>query len=469
MLIRVGNEHLGDFGRDDMYRAKFKDIIDKCLRGLIDKDVTITIPHSAFSVTLSLREEYPDDFIIEVWSWVNEDHRNNADRYIPTGGDVMMWGHRLPCIDTPSGVYDNEAVFTIYSPEGHPVATLHDRFEEGGKPNTLSIHWDLTHYGRDAELMIFDELMQDVAEILKTGKARVLDLRSIIEKGLKGRIETAKKEYDSAIHSVEYNRAELLNAIRTAEEKQIKYQGVCGSVEEIVEKTVSEIELIKTQYKVIDIKVVGNILEVYTDDIIIETEEYGTHYIGRFKISVSLENTTIRFTNLNNRRDAYWDSSQHPHIDEQGIPCWGSAATTVAMLHGERQYCALVNVLVNYLESVNLDDPAGETIYNWGSTIDSDGYEEETPYYCTNCDCGVRSHDDAIHGRVSEYDVFCSWECRDEYEDREYYTCEDCGDRFDGEEGLYDFDGLYFCCERCRDSFIDSNYTACTNCGGNGS
>ncbi len=447
-------------GTDPAYEHAIKVIIEGAFP---DRDVWLAIPHNDFFNTERARTSTPAGvLLVEVWSPVDEYHSNMR---IYTGGNVM-WGNGIPCADHPYPRYPEgeKPAIRIDSPEGVPVATLHSRYNDGNL-DTLSIHWDITHMGYDTELAIMRELFNYVAQILNSGDGspREIDYGAMVRAALEAKAKEAKEKVDTTNRYINSKKDELTSLYRRLEDAVREYNSISGSITEIINKTKEELNNLVEQYKVANVTVIGTDILVFTEDIIIETEEYGTHYIGKFRITIPMDSSDIRLYNLNNIRNGYWPGSHHPHIDSSGRPCWGNVATTVAQLHADRQYCALVNILIGYLESVNMDDPAGETVRVWGESIDSPAYDKVYTHECE--ECGEHMDENDVYWGGIEGDIaFCSEGCREDYEDRNYYRCEECGDYVD-KDNAEEFDGHYFCSAGCMDNFIDYNYISCEQCG----
>jgi hypothetical protein len=98
-------------------------------------------------------------------------------------------------------------------------------------------------------------------------------------------------------------------------------------------------------------------------------KKYGW-YVGQYKIEVNLqENWRIRFHNEDNKRKGYWHSGDyacnHPHVNREGEGCLGNLSELVASTQTSFEIGPLVDVLIQYLQSANLEDPAGSYLYKW--------------------------------------------------------------------------------------------------------
>jgi len=110
-------------------------------------------------------------------------------------------------------------------------------------------------------------------------------------------------------------------------------------------------------------------IELVSGELRLETTEVTIDYngidyeLGRF--TIHLGSDRVRIYSVEGRA---WP---HPHINEDGVVCWGSVGTHVARLQGEREHAALVAVIVEFLHSYNEDD-AYRNIRAWGDDPDYD-------------------------------------------------------------------------------------------------
>jgi len=137
---------------------------------------------------------------------------------------------------------------------------------------------------------------------------------------------------------------------------------------------IRDLDLIVGTPNVIDLQIIDDIFHIWTDDIYCYDENGKRYYIGKCRFTINLENTDVRFFNLNNCRRSYWtDNDPHPHVNgENGQACLGSVATTIAELCANSEIYALVLICIDFLENVNISDPAGEKVVNWDE-VDAEG------------------------------------------------------------------------------------------------
>lgn len=200
---------------------------------------------------------------------------------------------------------------------------------------------------------------------------------------------------------------------------------------------------------------------IHTEDIYINNAGK-RYYIGEFDIRIQPMNCRVRFMNKNNCRRSYWGPKcHHPHVDQQGCPCWGNVGTAVRNYIQQNEFQALASLLIGYLESVNTSDAAGKNITSWdvvnkaGEVIQKGYYYADPPansetYVCTECQDVFTRGDISL----SRGNIHVCRHCADKY-----FVCPDCGDICKVEDAEQ--------CERCggnvcEDCHDDNNI--CNSC-----
>lgn len=195
------------------------------------------------------------------------------------------------------------------------------------------------------------------------------------------------RSFSLDIRNMNANRIRLMNQIESAELK----------AEQVSTKLLNELDNIVNHPKVKD-------LIIRNGKFIIETEPiYAYHdkidaryYIGNMRIELQPENTRVRFFGDNPRRSYWTERDPHPHVNgRNGEACLGNIAPTIAELCSQMELYALVMICIDFLESVNTDDPAGRNINRWdkvddqGNIIDpARDYDEEDDdrWVCDSCE-----------------------------------------------------------------------------------
>jgi len=71
--------------------------------------------------------------------------------------------------------------------------------------------------------------------------------------------------------------------------------------------------------------------------------------LGEYRIDIDLNNSSIRFFFLKNEKS----KQRHPHIKSDGNICWGNIGSGVDKLLKQREFSALIPVLIQFLETVD--------------------------------------------------------------------------------------------------------------------
>lgn len=165
-----------------------------------------------------------------------------------------------------------------------------------------------------------------------------------------------------------------------------------SNLNNVSSQLIKDLDLIVEHPKVKDLHIIDGVFHVYTEDIYCYASDNKRYYIGKCKFTMKLENTEVRFYNLNNARQGYWTSQDpHPHVDgNNGNACLGSVASTIAELCSRNEAYALALTCIDFLENANLGDVAGRRVTNWDE-VDEDNNiirraGDEEIHQCEHCE-----------------------------------------------------------------------------------
>jgi hypothetical protein len=99
------------------------------------------------------------------------------------------------------------------------------------------------------------------------------------------------------------------------------------------------------------------------------------YYLGKMKIFLPFvfdEQHYIKFGNINNSRNGFWTSAPHPHCSSNGWACFGNIDIQLLELYAKFQYYDIFMLLLNYLQTANIEDSAGKSITAW-DVVDEEG------------------------------------------------------------------------------------------------
>lgn len=103
-----------------------------------------------------------------------------------------------------------------------------------------------------------------------------------------------------------------------------------------------------------------------------------SRWLGAFEIELTFANAVIKMRNLSTRRGG----RDHPHVSDQ-VPCFGQHADAFAQLMASGDLFVLFELLVQYIETLNLEDEWGRYGAYWFEVPDeqpakeADGSEDE--------------------------------------------------------------------------------------------
>jgi len=107
--------------------------------------------------------------------------------------------------------------------------------------------------------------------------------------------------------------------------------------------------------KIKDIKVHSYRLSVFTDMICTRYKNL-TFEIGEFRADINRVGKGIKLWNLTHPKVDKNCELQHPHVSKDGVPCFGNLQEAFPPLVAEYQFSATATLIIQYLESLNLED-----------------------------------------------------------------------------------------------------------------
>ena len=486
------------------YDSAVEEVLSTAAAALGYDKICVTVPHTEVVSLEVAQAQAAGDFLILVWS----SPLRVAQRSIDMRSLDTLYGVSTYCRDAffpPTGLADGRP---IVSPEGIVVAEV---FPERG---LLYIHGDLTHTATTEELVIWRAVLGGAAEILREfstpekqaemvaareqqriGEARAREQRRIEEARLKA--EAGRKRIIDAIAAragaevrdctsrikslaayVNDYKAKLVENIRELAISEKKLLLLKQGEVDYTQKAEKELEALAHMHGVERTEVEGDTLMIYTEKLRCYDSKGNAYQLGRFRIELGLGNSHVRFFGLDKEfcRRSYWtEADPHPHVNgENGNPCIGNLAETIAVLTGQYELAALTSLLVNWLESCNVDDVAGKNIAHW-DLIDSETGEvveqghQEAAHTCYDCGTGMDEDEFnvCVHCEEQVCDECCEYieavdgrvcrTCRDEL----YIWCELCDRYVLNDDATRIEDEDRYVCNACR----DDSYTQCVECG----
>lgn len=217
-------------------------------------------------------------------------------------------------------------------------------------------------------------------------------LRTGLEEIGERAIQDAKSHIEALQQSIREHRLRYLNANAEA-------QRLMAIVEDHrrnggdVETNLTRLTRLLESSKIDSIHITdnGRFINVRTGVICAEDERTECwHRMGTYEFRIDTTNADeIRFYNEEPLMQGYANQRmQHPHIFEAGNACAGSHQEVFTELLKSREWPGLIMACIQFLESANTEDSAGQYVHNWpvcldpwthGYSVDPDSYHPE-PY-----------------------------------------------------------------------------------------
>ena len=297
---------------------------------------------------------------------------------------------------------------------------------------------------------------------------KILD--SILEKKLK-EFDIAIKRYNEEIERykdyIEISQKEIERQLKWKQEAEANYKKLKHIDEEI-----DNIKMHKLTDSVC-YSVQRNELHIYTKTLYMRHpyNKSDRRLLGRMRVRINLEYYSVLFENLDHRRTSYWgEDCHHPHVEKNYEPCLGNMSSMIAECKETNSLYAVYLLCLNFLQTFEPEDPAGEYYVCW-DRVDEEGNIVEAgrddKYWYTCSVCGEGLHEDEYYECDECSDGLCEehathvdgrWlcpNCLDDLTD----TCDDCGARYYNDDMYFDINGRHICNE-CR----DDHYVLCANC-----
>ena len=206
------------------------------------------------------------------------------------------------------------------------------------KSNIVHIHLSIMsiYNGEGADL--FMKILNQAIKIINKNKE---NFSLIFNKALDCNIDKNKIKIKELMKRISDSQKKLEKAKRSYKLLSKLYQN-----SDMREDSIRSFEVMEKDKRINKIKVKNNLIYVFTNNIKIDLKKAGIFDIGRYEIVYNLLDGDIRVFNRKKM-----DGCQHPHINSDGLPCWGNMSTTVPKLLAKLDLVGLTNIVLKYLES----------------------------------------------------------------------------------------------------------------------
>jgi hypothetical protein len=318
------------------------------------------------------------------------------------------------------------------------------------KKNCMFILFDLFNEDNESKLDMLKYIMNQVNELVYKPRLTRYSWRHTQDKaGLTEELEKQLiitheqiiEEDKRQLYDMEQRKLNLMGEIRIytqrIEQKMKAIDNSSSFLKTMNDNFFKNLDLIVEHPKVNDLTIKNGIYTVNTVPLRIHADNGKLYQAGEYKIEIKPALTEVRFFSHLGRKSFWTDHDPHPHIDgSSGKACLGNLDTTVAELCAKMELYVLVLMLIDFLETANTDDAAGQYVRHWDE-IDEEGNiinygdDAEEEYECTCERCG--------EGCNETYTAYYEIEEDDDgylYANGEHYVCEDCLN----DEGCYVYD-----------------------------
>lgn len=157
----------------------------------------------------------------------------------------------------------------------------------------------------------------------------------------------------------------IVQLVRESAEAQTRIDYLVNNREEAAKRYVNDFDKLFDSPKVVDVRVNGDRIQVFTKTLYcVDPRSNLTHEIGAFRIDIHI-NGGVRWHNLTRTVNGHWSGCQAPHINSNGEACLGNMEEVIPQLTADYEFAALAMVCIQFVESVNVNDSAGQYINRW--------------------------------------------------------------------------------------------------------
>jgi len=197
------------------------------------------------------------------------------------------------------------------------------------------------------------------AKLLNEVEKNVKQFKSTQVNDIKVRLENAENE-------IEDFKAKLKRAIDKVNSCMKMLNSSDEEIAKQITKFINDLDILVNFSKITDLQIEDSKVIIYTVPLTCYASNSKKYNVGSFKIEIDLSNAKIRFFG-DTPKESYWSANDpHPHIDgRNGKACLGNIESTVAEFCSSLEIYPLCLLLIDYLESANVEDSAGRNVTRW--------------------------------------------------------------------------------------------------------
>ena len=229
------------------------------------------------------------------------------------------------------------------------------------EPDNITVRYQtaLKRILRKALILCLDEtIFQEqrfISSVTEADSSQYVDLCDTTRLNL---IETLKNKQERIRREVENHSRQMREHLHNLTE--VNTEMTCVENYEVAkDKYENDYNMIMANGKITKLSISNGHLKFITKTLSIQYIP-----IGKFLVDININTQSVKITNITKRlnyQSYYWD---HPHV-HSNIPCWGNIESAMLRQLADYELPVVVNMIIEYLESVNESDAYGKHFPEW--------------------------------------------------------------------------------------------------------
>lgn len=338
---------------------------------------------------------------------------------------------------------------------------------------------------REMSLIEFDKFINDL---------KLIEVTRNLQSYIRGRVEVLEDTISNINRRINEHKDRLTGEIKNRDNSIAELSRAMKSEKDGESRLIEEVRAIINLPYVKGINMVEDVFKIQLRELTSYVSNGEAIRLPEIEIKMNMRTSDIRFMcKEDDRIRGFWNSC-HPHVNEMGVACYGNVDATIAELTAQQELLALTTILVNYLQSVNANDPAGESYRNWLIVCPETGEELEDQglicpecgndtdeiltcdccedTVCNNCGYSINHGDEFVCEQCFEYETSYCETCDTIHFNESMGYCEDC-DEYVCLDSLTEYGEYGRLCTGClqnrrdeeNNEQEDDNLMTCERCG----
>jgi len=309
---------------------------------------SITIPFSEF-------DKLSEEGVLKIWNWVfiselsSDDGTNFFELFRPficlEGEEIRVretgaWYDSIHFSeDNIKEILNNDSLVKVYDDtEKTLIAVIYK--------NHILVPFDFNHFSSERILPYFEALVKRCIETFLEIKKKYSPWY-YFEKAVATNLERRRRKIHGEIKELTSELEQIQSSLLSC---SVELREVESLIENIEKNTISKIK--KDVNKLLKESIVKDVevearLSFITNDIICSNEN-----LGSYRIELDFSRPQVRIFHTKLKKGEY----PHPHIDTDGLPCFGNIREAVFKFFSEYDVYNLVVLLVSFLSTYRRDD-----------------------------------------------------------------------------------------------------------------